>query len=157
MKRRIISAVLVFVLCLSTVIVLNGCGSESVSTPETKATESIAETMPEIWNDAVYTEDTELGYGDKTITVEVEASGKSVSFTINTNAENLGDALVENELVEGETGGYGLYIKTVNGMLADYDTDKSYWAIYKDSEFLMTGADTTPIKSGEHYEFVYSK
>ena len=62
-----------------------------------------------------------------------------------------------NGLVEGETGDYGLYIKVVDGLRADYDLDGAYWAISKDGEYLMTGADSTPIADGEHYELTYTK
>lgn len=110
-----------------------------------------------LWKDAVYTEDTELGEGAKTVKVVVEAEEKKVTFTIKTDAEMLGEALIENELVEGEEGEFGLYIKKVNGMTADYDVDQSYWGFFKDGEYMMTSADLTPFKDGEQYELVYTK
>ena len=110
-----------------------------------------------IWENALYTENTEIGEGDKKIEVEVEAEEKKVTVTVNTNAETLADALLENSLIEGEESEYGIYIKVVNGIRADYDKDKRYWAMYKNGEYLMTGADTTPIAHGEHYEFIWSK
>ena len=110
-----------------------------------------------LWDNATYLEDTELGEGVITIAVEVKIADRSVTFTINTDATTLGEALLENELVTGEMGAYGLYIKTVNGVLADYDVDASYWASYKNGEYLMSGVDTTNIADGEHYELVYTK
>ena len=80
-----------------------------------------------IWADAKYTEDTELGEGSKTVKVVVEAEEKKITFTIHTDETILGDALLAHELVEGEEGDYGLYIKKVNGILADYDVDQTYW------------------------------
>ena len=48
----------------------------------------------DLWESALYTEDTELGSGSKAVMLKVEAEGKSVVFTINTDKEILGDALV---------------------------------------------------------------
>lgn len=109
------------------------------------------------WLDAVYTEDTELGEGAKTVTVDLRVKEHSITFTIHTDAETLGAALLENNLIEGEDSQYGLYIKKVNGILADYDRDGSYWGFYQNGEYMMTGVDSTPISGGEHFEFVYEK
>ena len=106
------------------------------------------------WEDAIYRKDTEFGEGSKTVQVEVKIEDQSVTFTIKTDRELLGDALTDHGLVEGEMKQYGLYVKKVNGMLADYDVDKTYWALYKNGEYSMTGVDTTPIADGEHYELV---
>ena len=110
-----------------------------------------------MWANATYLSDKEFGEGNKKVEVEVEANGQSVTFTINTDADTLGAALLEHNLIAGEEGQFGLYVKTVNGMLADYDVDKSYWGFYQNGEYLMTGVDTTAIVGGEHFEIVYSK
>lgn len=110
-----------------------------------------------IWASAAYTSDTTLGEGAKTVYVEVKVEEHSVTFTINTDAEMLGEALVSNGLVSGEESEYGLYIKVVNGITADYDVDQSYWAFYQNGEYAMTGVDSTPISGGEHFELVYTK
>ncbi len=109
------------------------------------------------WSDARYTEDTELGEGEKNVTVQVDVVEHTVIFTIHTDAETLGEALIENELLEGENGAYGLYVKKVNGILADYDKSGAYWGFYRGGEYLMTGVDSTYITDGEHYEIVYEK
>ena len=113
--------------------------------------------LGELWEGATYTEDTEFGEGETTVTVEVKAGEYSVSFTINTDKTILGEALIEHSLIEGEDGPYGLYVKKVNGILADYDIDGSYWGFYKDGEYMMTGVERTEIADGEHYELVYTK
>lgn len=110
-----------------------------------------------IWADAKYTEDTELGEGSKTVKVVVEAEEKKITFTINTDAEILGDALLEHELIAGEEGDFGLYVKEVNGMLADYDVDQTYWAFYQNGEYMMTGVDMTEFADGDQYELVRTK
>ena len=110
-----------------------------------------------IWADAKYTEDTELGKGSKTVKVVVEAEEKKITFTIHTDETILGDALLAHELVEGEDGDFGLYIKKVNGMLADYDVDQTYWGFYQNGEYMMTGVDTTEFADGDQYELVRTK
>ena len=110
-----------------------------------------------LWENATYRRDMELGNGANVITVVVAAGESSVTFTINTDKTTLGDALLEHGLIAGEESLYGLYVKVVNGITADYDVDQSYWAFYKNGEYMMSGVDSTEIASGEHYELVYTK
>ncbi len=111
----------------------------------------------ELWENAIHTKDKELGEGKTTVTVEVKAGEKSVSFTIHTDKTILGDILLEHELISGDEGPYGLYVKNVNGITADYDVDQTYWAFYKSGEYMMTGVDATEIEDGAHYELVREK
>lgn len=124
------------------------------SAPETSAPEAA---LPQIWSTALYTENTELGEGEKTLSLTVEADGHSVVFTLHTDAETVGDALLKLQLVEGENGAYGLYIKKVNGMLADYDVDQTYWSFLHGGEYMMTGVDATALNDGDAYELVRAK
>lgn len=110
-----------------------------------------------LWENAKYLKDTELGSGAKTVRVEVKAEDKAITITIKTDKATLGDALIEHSIVEGDVTDYGLYVKVVNGIKADYDTDKAYWAFYQNGEYMMTGVDGTSIEGGEHYELVYTK
>lgn len=110
-----------------------------------------------LWENAVYTADATFGDGEKTVYVEVRAGEKSVTFTLCTDKETVGEALLAHDLIAGEEGPYGLYVKKVNGILADYDIDQSYWAFTKGGEMLMTGVDGEPIDDGAHYELVYTK
>ncbi len=118
-----------------------------------------SKTLPEsdVWSEAVYTEDIELGDGEKTVLVEVMAEDKSVTFTIHSDKETLGEALIEHNLIEGENGAYGLYVKKVNGITADYDKNQCYWGFNKNGEGMMTGVDGAVFNDGEHYELVYTK
>lgn len=113
--------------------------------------------LPELWKEATYTENKSFGDGAKTVIVKVEAGEKSVEFTIKTDRETLGDALLDHDLIVGEDSAYGIFIKRVNGILVDYDKDKAYWGFFKDGEYMNTGVDTTAIADGEHYELVYTK
>ncbi len=109
------------------------------------------------WESAIYKTDTEFGEGAKTIQVEVKVLENKVNFTIHTDAQYLGEAMQEHGLLEGEPGAYGIYVKKVNGILADFDRDGHYWGFYQNGEYLMTGIDLTPISGGEHFEIIYSK
>ena len=109
------------------------------------------------WQNATYVKDTTFGTGAKTLTVVVKADDQSITFTIKTDAETVGAALLEHELIAGEESQYGLYVKTVNGMRADYTLDGYYWAFYKNGEYMMTGVDSTVFADGEQYELVREK
>ncbi len=110
-----------------------------------------------VWENAAYTENTTLGTGKNTLTVTVEANGKSIDFTIKTDKTVVGDALKEHKLIDGEEGPYGLYVKVVNGIEADYDKDQSYWSFEKDGEAMLTGVDNTEFMNGDSYELVRTK
>ena len=110
-----------------------------------------------LWENAVYLQDTEFGSGSKTAVVEVSVEDQIVTFTVHTDADTVGAALLEHELIDGEEGAYGLYVKVVNGITADYDVDKSYWAFYVDGEYASTGVDTTQIAENAVYRLEYTK
>ena len=87
----------------------------------------------------------------------VDKDGNKTAFEIRTDKTIVGDALMELGLLEGEEGPYGLYVKKVNGITADYDADGTYWAFYVNGEYGMTGVDLTEIEPGNTYEFRVSK
>ena len=112
--------------------------------------------LPEIWQDAVYVKDTELGTGNKTFTFVVQVEENTVTFTIHTDAETVGEALLNLGLIEGENGTWGLYVKKVNGMTADYDIDQTYWAFYENGEY-GSGVDLTKVNDGYTYSLVRTR
>ena len=142
MKKTILS-LLCLLLPLCMMLCLAACGN-SVKTEG-------------LWENAVYQEDASFVDGQKEVTVEVKAGEKSVTLTIYTDAEFLGEALLSHNLIDGEMGQFGMYIKSANGIIADYDEDQSYWGFFKNGEYMMTGVDATKITDGEHYELVYTK
>jgi len=85
--------------------------------------------------------------------VVVDADGNEKHFEVHTEKTMVGDALIELDLIAGDTAEYGLYVKTVDGITVDYDTDGKYWAFYINGEYAMTGVDATPITEGEEYSF----
>lgn len=104
-----------------------------------------------LWADATYTEDTTLGNGAKSVTVQVSAEETTVTFTIKTDKETLGAALYELELVNDAS-----FFDTLNGIKADWDKDQAYWAFYVGDDYATVGANETVIKGGESYKFVYT-
>ena len=110
-----------------------------------------------LWENATYKRDMEFGKGDKTVVLEVKVGEQTVTFTVKTDKDTVGEALQEHGLIDGEESAYGLYVKVVNGITADYDADQSYWAFYINGEMAMTGVDTTEITAGAVYRFVYTK
>ena len=109
------------------------------------------------WQDAIYRTDTELGSGSITFTLEVKALENKVAFTVSTDEKTVGDALLKVGLIDGEEGPYGLYVKKVNGMTADYDTDQSYWAFYINGEYANYGIEQTEVTEGAVYQLEYTR
>jgi len=85
--------------------------------------------------------------------VAVDLEGKETTFQVSTDKKTVGDALIDEGLIAGEPGPYGLYVKTVNGITLDYDKDGKYWAFYVDGEYGITGVDETDIVPGSTYMF----
>lgn len=125
-----------------------------------------AETEAETTDDAGTDAEASSAAGDVTVLGEgqmaftftvVDADGNETYFEIHTDKETVGDALLEHELIAGEEGDYGLYVKTVNGITADYDVDQSYWAFYINDEYAQTGVDATNVEDGAAYAFKVEK
>lgn len=96
----------------------------------------------------------EIGVGNTTFTfVVVDGEGKETTFTVNTDETTVGAALVKVNLIAGEDSDYGLYVKIVNGITADWNIDGHYWAFYINGEYAMTGVDSTEIAEGATYSF----
>lgn len=136
MKKTVVSRIVLVLLALLTLATLVACADVEKTGD---------------WETATYVRDTEFGKGAKTVTVKVVADGQELTFTLHTDKENLEDALVEHNLIDGDIDVYGMYIKMVNGIVADYDTDKTYWAITKSGEDTL-GAKSTIIADGDQYE-----
>ena len=111
----------------------------------------------DVWANATYQEDVTFGEGEKTLMVSVTAEEKTVTLTLYSDKKTVGEALLEHDLIAGENGAYGLYVKVVNGITADYDVNQSYWSFMKDGEPMMTGVDGEEFSNGDKYELVYTK
>ena len=87
----------------------------------------------------------------------VDKDGNETNFEIHTDKEIVGEALLDLELIDGDDGEFGLYVKKVNGITADYDVDQTYWAFYVDGEYAMSGVDATTVEEGMTYAFKVEK
>lgn len=149
---KILKLSVIFVLIAAMALALFSCADTNNGSETTAVTTGATEAP------ATSAESTAEEAAKYTLTIKViDDKGESSDFEIKTNADNLGDALLEAKLVEGEVSEYGLYIKVVNGLRADYELDGAYWALSKGGEYLMTGANDTPIADGETYELTYTK
>lgn len=137
--RSIVSVIIAFAVCIG----ISACGKQNSDV--------------DLWENAVYQEDTELGNGEKSFSLTIEADSKSITLILHTDKETVGEALTEHKIISGEQGPYGLYVKTVNGIEADYDKTQGYWAFCQNGEGLMTGVDGQMVSDGDRYEFVYTR
>lgn len=150
--KKLIALSLILTLCLA----VFGCAKPE--TPETTAaqvTESTeAQTAPDLEETTIAeVEAVEIGEGENNfIFTAVFEDGTRKVYNVSTGKKTVGEALLELELIAGDEGDYGLYVKTVDGVTADYDTDGSYWAFYIDGAYAQTGVDATEISNGTSYE-----
>lgn len=89
--------------------------------------------------------------------VVTDLDGNETTFQYTSDAKYVGEALLEEGLITGDMGEYGLYITSVNGITADWDADQTYWSFYIDGEYALTGVDTTEIVAGSTYSLVLTK
>ncbi len=148
--KKTLSLVLCIVLIAAIALFTAGCndnkdtGSNTTTTPTEQTTEASKATT--------------IGEGEKSFSFTVtDIDGNSTEFLVLTDEATVGEALLEAKLIEGEEGQYGLYVKKVNGITADYDVDGTYWAFYIDGEYAMTGVDMTDIVEGASYSFKQEK
>ena len=147
MKTRSLRSLTALLLCaafLLTAVVFCSCGDKADDAPVAGGNPTAAAT--------------ELGEGEHYFTLTVkDGDGKETVFNIHTDEETVGAALTAHDLISGEDGQFGLFVKTVNGITADYDIDGTYWAFYADGEMSMTGVDSTYIVDGTPYMFCVEK
>ena len=95
--------------------------------------------------------------GRKTITVTViHSDGTERVFTCDTWERKLGPVLVDEGIVSGQMGPYGLMMDCVDGETADWNVNQSYWALFIGDEYAVTGVDDTPIHDGDSFKLVYT-
>lgn len=87
----------------------------------------------------------------------VDKDGNVTTFDITTDKATVGEALLEEGLIKGEDGQYGLYVTEVNGIVADYNVDQTYWAFYVDGGYAASGVDMTDVVDGATYSFKVEK
>lgn len=145
MKKNGLNKLLALLLALVMVLALAACGNQAQDNGG-------AGNDADVVTDGTVADGATVGQGKTAFTMEVtQLDGTTVTFTVNTDKETVGEALLELGLVAGDDTEYGLYVKTVNGVTLDYDTDGAYWAFYINGEYAMTGVDATSIEAGASY------
>ena len=160
--KTLLSLILCTVLIAALALCIIGCtDSGEAETPETSANTA---TTVAVATDAPDGEGTTApdvivkGEGNTVFYFNVvDGEGNTTKFEIHTDATTVGEALLALGLIQGEDGDYGLYVKTVNGITADYETNGTYWAFYVGDDYGMTGVDLTEITPGATYAFKVSK
>lgn len=142
MKTKRIFIILTTML-LALLIALCGCGNQNQLE---QTTDEIVSQTPE-----------DDGYKFNFTLEVVDDKGNQTFTDFATNKEFVGEVLSEHGIIKGEQGEYGLYVKEVNGILADYETTGTYWAFYVNGEMSMTGVDQTPIVDGATYSLKIEK
>ena len=157
MKRISVSKRLTYIICmaltLATVLFAAGCGNGADKKAEGDLTEEAAAEEGSQAQGAGA-----IGEGNTVFPFTVvDKDGNETKFEVHTDKEIVGEALEELGLISGDEGEYGLYVKTLNGITADYDADGVYWAFYVNGEYAVSGVDSTPIAEGESYSFKVEK
>lgn len=145
-----------FILCMALMVAValsaTGCGDKLEKgelSANTQKTETTAQTSGDEQSDYE-----QLGEGStEFLFTVVDKDGGETRFEIHTDKEIVGEALTELGLIAGEESEYGLYVETVNGITADYNTDGVYWAFYINDEYALSGVDSTAITEGDVYAF----
>lgn len=133
MKSKVVLSILALVLIVAMAFSFSACGNDSnTNNDDAKVEKSFAFKV-------------------------VDLDGSEKSFDIKTDAKTVGEALVNEKLISGTEGDYGLMVDTVNGIKYEYNTDGAYWAFYIDGEMAMTGVDSTDVVDGATYSFVATK
>lgn len=140
--KKALTCILCTVLIVAMALLTTGCNDNA---KENAAQESSV---------AIMTEGAVLGEGSNRFDFTVvDKAGNEVTCEIHTDETTVGAALLGLGLIEGEEGQYGLYVKTVNGITADYEENGTYWAFYVDGEYAMSGVDVMDIVEGSSYAF----
>ncbi len=146
--KKHLSLFLCMVLIAAMAVFTTGCNDNAKKiTEESPAVESTETVEAQV-----------VGEGETVFTFTVvDADGTETPFEVHTDKATVGEALLDCGLIAGDESDYGLYVKTVNGMTADFDTDGAYWSFYVDGEYAQSGVDTTNIEEGKTYTFKYEK
>ncbi len=162
LKRKSLSFFLCMMLIAAMALGITGCNDKNAEPQTVTTQEETQGTTQEATQEAEQgtTQESTQESGEAQVMGEgstvfplsvVDAEGQETLFEIHTDKETVGEALQELGLIDGEVGEYGLYVKTVNGITADYDKDGKYWAFYINGEYAQAGVDSTNIAEGESY------
>ena len=113
---------------------------------------SCSEPLPELWESATYTKDTTVGEGKTSFDIEIATDEMSITLTVKTDKETVGEALYELGLINDPT-----FFDTVNGMQLVWEDTHAYWAFYVNDAYALVGVGETVISSSDSYKLVCTK
>ena len=145
-NKRLVSWLLCMMLIVAMALTTVGCGTDEKNGGQ-QATEQNADSNVTVLGE---------GKTEFDFTV-VDKDGNATEFEIHTDKATVGEALLELNLIAGDESEYGLYVKQVNGITADYDVDQTYWAFYVNDAYATAGVDTTAVEAGAKYAFKVEK
>lgn len=131
---KALMTVIAAVLILSSLFTLAACGGK-----DTSSTPSVLSGSEDV---------------KVSITFKIVKDGQTTEFPLETTKKYLADALVEANLVQYAADGY---YTTINGITADWNTDKSYWWVTVGGEDSMKGLNDIELTDGGSYEVTYKK
>lgn len=153
-----LSSILCIALIAASALVATGCSGTTNGTADQTAGTTAASQPADGGATAVLTDGATIGEGATQFAFTVtDLDGNQTAVTVKTDAKTVGEALVALDVIAGDDSEYGLYVKTVNGLTLDYDTDGAYWAFYIDGEYALTGVDSTDVTAGATYAFKAEK
>ena len=152
----------IFSLCLALTMVLlmaactgtpeettGATGGETTGATDNVTTEGTGGETTEIPADG-----STLGEGQHSFTFQVTMTdGTAYNYTIQTDAETVGQALLDLGLIDGDQGDYGLYVTTVLGVTLDYTADGYWWALSENGTDTTVGVDGLTVTDGSTYAF----
>lgn len=97
--------------------------------------------------------------GSKSITINVIDDKQTITvYQLTTNAEYLREAMEEADglTFSGTESEFGLMIDTVNGVVADYNTNGAYWSFNVNGDYCQYGIDTQPVLDGDEFSIEYT-
>ena len=154
-NKKFTSWLLCIMLIVAMAFTTVGCGEKNQGTGNQPSTQNQGTEAPK---DTQEEQAKVVGEGEtKFLFTVVDKDGNESKFEVHTDKKTVGEALLDVELIAGEDGDYGLYVKTVNGITADYDVDGTYWAFYVNDAYASSGVDTTTIEEGANYSFKVEK
>ena len=142
--KKLLSLILCMVLIAAMALTATGCSDKNTQTAEITS--------------ASYESGSVLGEGAVSFIFTVtDGEGKESIFEVRTDRETVGEALLDTGILAGEAGDFGLYVKSVNGITADYEVNGTYWAFYINGQYAVSGVDTTDVEAGVTYSMKVEK
>ncbi len=136
--KKTLSLVICIVLSITMALTAIGCKDNQTDNPQYSA---VIETKPTV----------------KFKFTVVHKDGSEKTFTVTTDKSTVGAALLQEGIIAGDKGAYGLYVKTVDGETLDYDADGYWWIFYENDKQSANGVDLTKIEQGKSYSFKAEK